>query len=67
MASNHGGASPQRRQVARDAGAPDFTEEEIKGRALETARRVLATPKKPAGPKVPGRPPVVTGGKKPRR
>ncbi len=48
----------------RAADVSGFTKEEIERRALETARRVLATPKKPAGPKAPRQRPVVTRGKK---
>jgi hypothetical protein len=48
-------------------GASDFTKEEVERRAREVARRVLATPKKPAEPKAPRRKPVVTGGKRPGR
>ena len=50
-----------------DTGASEFSKEEIERRALETARRLLTTPKKPAEPKAPSRKPVVTGGKKPGR
>jgi hypothetical protein len=60
---------PQRVPTASRPGteAPDFTDKEVERRALDTARRVLATPKKPAEPKAPRQPPVVTGGKKPDR
>ena len=50
-----------------DTGASGFTKEEVERRALETARRVLATPKKPAEPKAPRRKRAVTGQKKPGR
>ncbi len=72
MASNHdaGGAGRpetalRQDQAVQDAGTSDFTDEEVERRAMETARRVLATPKKPVEPKAQSRRPVVTRGKKP--
>lgn len=65
-AMSDGRKAAGRRRPSQIQDASELTAEEVARRAREVARRVLATPKKPAEPKAPPRKPVVTGAKKAR-